>query len=221
MTENLPQTNNNNNDDAPLTLDNIQGTSNNTNNTSIANNNIEHAQGYNSDDNSHVPFINNDMEELFDEDLQNYWIPTGIMAELTTNIYKGNSLLQHEHQTFCMSKQAHNTDKVLSKLAYKFSSSLCLLDLVIKQIYKTKLPDEDQDGIALWKYLEEALLSTRLLILDALSVFNISRRDEALKSFMPSHQLAPETDFVFGEELQEIIEKGNREVKFFNNAFNQ
>lgn len=102
------------------------------------------------------------------------------MAELTTNIYKGNSLLQQECQALlqsypqnklpmdkqiisCMSKQVRNTDKVLSKLAYKFLSSVRPLDLVIKHVYEIKPTDEDQDGLASWKYLEEALLSTRYL----------------------------------------------------------
>ncbi|RIB05325.1 hypothetical protein C2G38_2047670 [Gigaspora rosea] len=120
-----------------------------------------------------------------------------------------------------MSKQARNTDKVLSKLAYKFSSSIHPLDLAIKHVYEIKSPDEDQDSLALWKYLEEALLSTRLLTLDALSILNVARRDKVLKSFMPSHQPTPETDSVFGGELQEIMEKGNRETKFFNNALYQ
>ncbi|CAG8808753.1 20034_t:CDS:2, partial [Gigaspora rosea] len=68
------------------------------------------------------------------------------------------------------------------------------------------------------KYLEEALLSTRLLTLDALSTLNVARRDKVLKSFMLSHQPTPETDSVFGGELQEIMEKRNRETKFFNDA---
>lgn len=76
------------------------------------------------------------------------------MAELT---YKGNSLLQQERQALLqsyprnknikfnplpmdkhiishMSKQACNKDKVLSKLAYKFSSLVHTLDLVIKHM---------------------------------------------------------------------------------------
>ncbi|CAG8855671.1 17257_t:CDS:2, partial [Gigaspora margarita] len=60
-----------------------------------------------------------------------------------------------------------------------------------------------------------------LLTLDALSALNVARRDEALKSFMPSHQPTPETESVFGGELQEIMEKGNREAKFFNDALYQ
>ncbi|CAG8604283.1 1669_t:CDS:1, partial [Scutellospora calospora] len=71
------------------------------------------------------------------------------------------------------------------------------------------------------KYLEEALLFTRLLILDTLSALNASQRDKALKLFISSHQLAPKTDFVFGGELQEIIKKGNREAKFFNDTLYQ
>ncbi|CAG8815548.1 7160_t:CDS:2, partial [Gigaspora margarita] len=216
---------------------------NNTNNAST-NINIEEGQGYDSDESSHAPFNNNDLEESFDEDPHNYWIPTGIMAELTTNIYKGNSLLQQECQALLqsyprnknikfnplpmdkqiishMSKQARNTDKVLSKLAYKFSSSVRPLDLAIKHVYEIKPTDEDQDGLASWKYLEEALLSTRLLTLDALSALNVARRNEVLKSFMPSHQPAPETESMFEGELQEIMEKGNREAKFFNDVLYQ
>ncbi|CAG8843422.1 11140_t:CDS:1, partial [Gigaspora margarita] len=60
-----------------------------------------------------------------------------------------------------------------------------------------------------------------LLTLDALSALNVARRDEALKSFMPSHQPTPETESVFGGELQEIMKKGNREAKFFNDALYQ
>ncbi|CAG8538384.1 36198_t:CDS:10 [Gigaspora margarita] len=166
---------------------------NNTNNTNI---NIKEGQGYDLDESSHAPLNNNNMEESFDEDPHNYWIPTGIMAELTMNIYKENSLLQHERQVLLqayprnknikfnplsmdkqiishISKQAHSINKVLSKLAYKFSSPLCPLDLAIKHIYKTKPSNKDQDSLVSWKYLEETLLSTRLLILDVLSALNV------------------------------------------------
>ncbi|CAG8680119.1 5276_t:CDS:2 [Gigaspora margarita] len=138
------------------------------------------------------------------------------------NIYKGNSLLQQKRQTLLqsyprnknikfkplpidkqiisrISKQVYNTDKVLSKLAYKFSLSLHLLDLVIKYVYETKPQDKDQDDLALI----------------------IVHRDEVLKLFIPNYQPTPESELVFGEELQEIIEKRNREAKFFNNALYQ
>ncbi|CAG8639001.1 15007_t:CDS:2 [Cetraspora pellucida] len=94
-----------------------------------------------------------------------------------------------------MSKHARDTDKTFSKLAYRFSSSLCPLDLVIKHLY------------------EEALLSTRLLTLDTLSSLNEIRRDKALKSFISNHQPSSENETVFGTELQNIIEKENREAK--------
>ncbi|CAG8825950.1 20530_t:CDS:1, partial [Cetraspora pellucida] len=117
---------------------------------------------------------------VFAEDPHNYWIPSGIMAEFTTSIYKENTLLPEEHQTLLqsypqnktikfnplpmdkqiinrMSKHAQDTDKTFSKLAYRFSSSLCLLDLAIKHLYEVKPQNEDQSNLS-WKYLEEALL---------------------------------------------------------------
>ncbi|CAG8723529.1 6528_t:CDS:10, partial [Gigaspora margarita] len=152
---------------------------NNTNNTNNTDNNIEQGQGYDSDESSHAPLNNNDMEESFDEDPHNYWIPTAYPRN--KNI-KFKPLPMDKQILSCMSKQARNTDK---------------------------------------KYLEEALLSTRLLILDALLALNVAHRDEALKSFMPSHQSIPETESVFGGELQEIMKKRNRETKFFNDALYQ
>ncbi|CAG8815068.1 25186_t:CDS:2, partial [Gigaspora margarita] len=155
-------------------------------------------QRYDSDESSHAPFNNNDLEESFDEDP----IIIGYLRECQALLQsyprnkniKFNPLPMDKQIINHMSKQARNTDKPT---------------------------DEDQNGLASWKYLEEALLSTRLLTLDALLALNVARRDEVLKSFMPSHQPTLETESVFGEELQEIIEKGNREAKFFNDALYQ
>ncbi|CAG8782494.1 13461_t:CDS:2, partial [Gigaspora rosea] len=107
-----------------------------------------------------------------------------------------------------------NNEEVLSKLAYKFSSSIRLLDLVIKHVYEIKPLDEDQNSLASWKYLEEALLSTRLLNLDALSTLNVARRDEALKSFMPSINQHRKQIRYLEENYRKLWKKGIEKQSF-------
>ncbi|CAG8578475.1 41556_t:CDS:2 [Gigaspora margarita] len=122
---------------------------NDTNNANNTNNNIEEGQGY---DSSHAPLNNNDMEKSFDEDP----IIIGYLQERQALLQsyprnkniKFNPLPMDKHIISYMSKQACDTDKVLSKLAYKFASLVHTLDLVIKHVYETKPPDKDQDSLA-------------------------------------------------------------------------
>ncbi|CAG8639020.1 15008_t:CDS:2 [Cetraspora pellucida] len=80
-------------------IDDVQGTTNN------ANTYTEYDEGRETDDHTY-PCNNtsaNFIEKSFAKDLYNYWIPSGIMAEFTTSIYKGNTLLPEERQTLLQS----------------------------------------------------------------------------------------------------------------------
>ncbi|CAG8807951.1 10905_t:CDS:2, partial [Gigaspora margarita] len=147
-----------------MTTENLPRT-NNRNNDNIQGtlNNMNDTNNSNNTNNTNNTNINIEEGQGYDSDERNQAL---LQSYSQNKNIKFNPLPIDKQIISYMSKQAHNTDKPT---------------------------DEDQDGLASWKYLEEALLSTWLLILDALLALNVA---------------------LFGGELQEIMEKGNREANF-------
>ncbi|CAG8582884.1 7892_t:CDS:10 [Gigaspora margarita] len=120
-----------------------------------------------------------------------------------TNILKEqprNAEIKYEAPTMdkriwkLMSPQAKETDKLLSKIAYRSSATLP------------------------WHYVETSLKDTRALLLDTLSYINDLRRQQSLKVILPNYTPPSGKEEVFGDDLEPIIEKENSTNKLFDKA---
>ncbi|RIB23212.1 hypothetical protein C2G38_2172034 [Gigaspora rosea] len=75
-------------------------------------------------------------------------------------------------------------------------------------------PTRQKEAGEVWGLIEAALLSTRALLLDALSYTSEQRQVIAIKSIYPNYQSKPEVEPLFGEDMGTIISKENEKNKF-------
>ena len=175
-----------------------------------------------------------------EENDSNTWTAPGPMSNLPTEIYCGNSLepavkskiLQAEPRNkdisfaplkmeqrmlSIMSRADKETDKNYSRLLYRTSSVLRPIDNTLHMVYASK-PRDDGELLESWTQLEQTVLNSRALLLDALSYGNDLRRELALKNLSSSYK-KPSTDRgVFGDKLSELVHEENELNKLFNEA---
>ncbi|CAG8598542.1 16939_t:CDS:2, partial [Dentiscutata heterogama] len=185
------------------------------------------------------------IEEIHDEghEQQGYtWEPSEEMLRFPTRIHKDNTLSQEERKLILqaqprnknirfqppsmdktlwknMSKQTRETDKLLSKLAYRWSATLRPLDNTLRLLYDSKPDQDDKEALESWEAMEQSLMDTRSLLLDGLSYANDIRRDQAIKCISPSYNPPAEHEEVCGPtKLNELITQENEKNKLFNKA---
>ncbi|CAG8787085.1 39063_t:CDS:2 [Gigaspora margarita] len=168
----------------------------------------------------------------------NAWFPTGEMHCLPTKIHKDsllpkttrteilknqpcNSEIEYEAPSMnkriwkLMSLQAKETNKLLAKVAYRSSAILRPLNNSLKAIYNMN-PDNNNEALMAWEYIETALKDTRSLLLDSLSYTNKLQKQQSLKIISPNYAPPSDRKEVFGKELGSIIEKENTTNKLFD-----
>lgn len=186
--------------------------------------------------------VENEIEQLFDDSDPNTWIASGEMESLTTSIFKRNSLSQTLRKSIlqseprnknisfeppvmdkkiwtAMSRYARENDKLLRRMAYRFSSVIRPIDNTLRMVYATKPEDQTSESYNAWLLLEQTVLNTRMLALDALSFANELRQEQALKATIsPTYHKPPEKEEVFGDELHATIKNENDTNKLLNDA---
>ncbi|POG72320.1 hypothetical protein GLOIN_2v1840614 [Rhizophagus irregularis DAOM 181602=DAOM 197198] len=187
--------------------------------------------------------INNTNEDDldFEENDSNTWTASGPMANLPTEIYCGNSLepavkkkifqaeprnkdisftpLKMEQRMLSvMSRFDKETDKNYSRLLYKTSSVLRPIDNTLRMVYASKPTEDTGDSYESWLQLEQTVLNSRALLLDALSYGNDLRRELALKNLSSNYRKPTGQRGVFGEKLPELVQQENELNKLFNEA---
>jgi hypothetical protein len=178
----------------------------------------------------------------FEEDADNNtWIPTENIAKLLTEVYCGNLLkpsvrkqiLQAEPRNrdiaftplkmeqrmqFFMPKNDRKTNKNYSKLLYRFSSVIRPIDNALRIIYDRESEDKSDEEYEKWLQLQQTVLNSKALALDALSFRNDLRRELALKNLSPNYRKPSVQKGVFGDDLSNIIREENEINKLINNA---
>ena len=192
--------------------------------------------------NNVVEHVNEEQEFFFEEPDQNSWTPSGVMADLPSEIFRKNllssstrkTILQAEPRNRCisfsppnmdqriwnsMSRTSRDHDKDIRSLLYRFSAAIRPIDNSLRLIYASK-PEEaaNKETKEAWLQLEQTVLNSRALVLDALSFGNDLRKEQALKSISPNFKKPTEHEEVFGEDLVEIIRRENETNKLFNDA---
>lgn len=187
--------------------------------------------------------INNTNEDDldFEENDSNTWTACGPMANLPTEIYCGNSLepavkkkifqaeprnkdisftpLKMEQRMLSvMSRFDKETDRNYSKLLYKTSSVLRPIDNTLRMVYASKPTEDSGDSYETWLQLEQTVLNSRALLLDALSYGNDLRRELALKNLSSNYRKPTGQRGVFGDKLPELVQQENELNKLFNEA---
>jgi hypothetical protein len=190
-----------------------------------------------------VQNVTDDTEQDFFDDLDNNtWTATGEMRNLPTGIFKRNllsntvrkSILQAEPRNrdisfeppimdrklwSAMSKNNKEQDKNLRRATYRFSSVVRPIDNTLRLVYASKPDDESGSQYEAWLQLEQTVLNTRALALDALSFTNELRQEQALKATIsPIYHKPPGKEEVFGDELNDIIKTENESNKILNDA---
>jgi len=164
------------------------------------------------------------------------------MADLPTEIFRKNLLLPSTRKIILqaeprnrsisftppdmdrkmwlqMSRSSKEHDKDIRRLMYRFSSVLRPLDNSLRFVYASKPDDSATKEVKeAWILLEQTVLNSRALLLDALSFGNEIRREQALKSIVPDYKKPSEKEEVFGEDLSDIIQHENETNKLFNDA---
>jgi hypothetical protein len=180
-----------------------------------------------------------DTPEDFDA---NTWTASGDMQNLPTKIFKGNVLqpairktvLQSEPRNKDISfeppimdkkiwtnmpRNAKELDTTLRRVTYHFSSVIRPVDNTLRLVYASKPDDISGDQYEAWVQLEQTVLNTRALALDALSFVNELRQEQALKATIsPNYHKPPDKEEVFGEELYQTIKMENESNKLLNDA---
>lgn len=189
---------------------------------------------------------NFDEEHDFQDEQQdiNTWTASGPMLDLPTEVYVGNSLdptirkqiLQAEPRNKAisflplkmeqrmlsnMSKTDKETDKNFSKLLYRFSSVIRPIDNTLRMVYAAKPVEESGESYEAWLQLEQSVLNSRALALDALSFGNDLRRELALKTLSPNYKKPSNQRGVFGDDLSNLVQEENELNKLFNDAAHQ
>lgn len=199
-------------------------------------------QHNNNNDNPRDHGSESDNGEIFDGNDQNAWVASGDMASLPTNIFKRNTLatdtrkiiLQSEPRNKaisfeppimdrkiwnCMPRNARESDKNIRRIIYRFSSVVRPIDNTLRMVYAAKPEEEDNEKYEAWSLLEQTVLNTRALALDALSFANELRQEQALKATIsPTYNKPPEKEEVFGDELHDTIKAENETNKLLNDA---
>ncbi|CAB4395504.1 unnamed protein product [Rhizophagus irregularis] len=134
--------------------------------------------------------INNTNEDDldFEENDSNTWTACGPMANLPTEIYCGNSLepavkkkiFQAEPQRYILYTTQDGTTHVVHHVP--------LIDNTLRMVYASKLTKDSGDSYESWLQLEQTVLNSRALLLDALSYGNDLRRELALKNLSSNYR---------------------------------
>ena len=118
-----------------------------------------------------------------------------------------------------MSRYARENDKLLRLMAYRFSSVIRPIDNTLQMVYVTKPEDQTSESYNAWLLLEQTVLNTRMLALDALSFANELRQEQALKATIsPTYHKPPKKEEVFEDELHATIKNENDTNKLLNDA---
>ncbi|CAB5386591.1 unnamed protein product [Rhizophagus irregularis] len=166
--------------------------------------------------------INNTNEDdlNFEENDSNTWTACGLMANLPTEIYCGNSLesAMEQRMLSVMSRFDKETDKNYSRLLYKTSSVLRPINNTLRMVYASKLTEDSGDSYESWLQLEQTVLNSRALLLDTLSYGNDLRRELALKNLSSNYRKPTCQRGVFGDKIPELVQQENEINKLFNEA---
>src|SRR6185312_232126 len=109
-------------------------------------------------------------------------------------------------------------DKDICRMAYRVSSAVKPIDNTLRMVYVSK-PETSSEHYEPWLQLEQSVLNTRALVLDALSFANELRREQALRATIsPSYQRPSDKESVFGNDLDETIKKENETNKLLPDA---
>ncbi|CAB5375990.1 hypothetical protein RhiirA5_370167 [Rhizophagus irregularis] len=99
-----------------------------------------------------------------------------------------------------MFKPAKKQDKNIRRVIYKVSSAIRPIDNTLRMVYASKPESTDGETYKTWLQMEQTVLNSRALILDALSFANELRREQALKATIsPNYQRPIGKEEVFGE----------------------
>jgi hypothetical protein len=190
--------------------------------------------------NNNTP-VNEDEYDINEESDINSWTASGPMVDLPTEVYRGNILeplvrkqilqaeprnkqisfvpLKMEQRMLnVMPKSDKETDKNFSKLLYRFSAAIRLIDNTLRIVYATKPEEESGERYDTWVQLEQTVLNSRALVLDALSFGNDLRRELALKNLSPNYKRPTTQRGVFGDDLSNLVKDENELNKLFNDA---
>lgn len=118
-----------------------------------------------------------------------------------------------------MPRNAKDQDTNLRRAVYRFSSVIRLTDNILWLVYASKPQDTTSNQFQAWLQLEQTVLNTRALALDALSFINDLRQEQAIKATIsPNYHKPPNKDEVFGEELYQTIKAENESNRLLNDA---
>lgn len=118
-----------------------------------------------------------------------------------------------------MPRAAKDQDKNLRRVVYKVSSAVRPIDNTLRMVYASKPESTEGETYKTWLQLEQTVLNTRALVLDALSFTNELHQEQALKATIsPSYQRPVGKEEVFGEDLNETIKNENEANKLLNDA---
>jgi len=198
--------------------------------------NVESNNNNNNNDNE------NENEELFESNDRNTWVPTGDMSALPTSIFKRNTLTptirksvlqsepRNENISFeppimdrkiwnCMPRNARENVKNIRRIVYYVSSAVRPIDNTLRMVYASRPEDNTGEKYEAWSLMEQTVLNTRALVLDALSFANELRQEQALKATIsPTYHKPPEKEEVFGDDLHDTIKAENETNKLLNDA---
>ncbi|GBC31370.2 hypothetical protein GLOIN_2v1471446 [Rhizophagus irregularis DAOM 181602=DAOM 197198] len=150
----------------------------------VKNNETEH-------ENDHEQEHEQELDILEDLDA-NTWVTSGEMQNLPT---EKPTLSVH-----AMFKPAKKQDKNIRRVIYKVSSAIRPIDNTLRMVYASKPESTDGETYKTWLQMEQTVLNSRALILDALSFANELRREQALKATIsPNYQRPIGKEEVFGE----------------------
>jgi hypothetical protein len=188
--------------------------------------------------------VTHEDEYIYEESDTNTWTATGPISNLPTEIYSGNllepavkkqifqaeprnkdisfsPLKMEQRMLSVMSRSDKETDKNYSKLLYRFSSVIRPIDNALRMVYASKPEETSGEKYEGWVQMEQTILNSRALLLDALSYGNDLRRELALKNLSSNYKKPTTQRGVFGDKLSELVHEENELNKLFNDAVYQ
>ncbi|CAG8827656.1 14_t:CDS:1, partial [Racocetra persica] len=111
------------------------------------------------------------------------------------------------------------TDRTLSRVFYRTSVVLCLIENILKSVYMSKPSEAEYEAYQVWSMIKISLRNVKILLLNSLSYINKARQDNTIKIISPDYNLANENEKVFNQDLRSLIENKNAMNNFINQAF--
>uniref|UniRef100_U9UER5 Uncharacterized protein n=1 Tax=Rhizophagus irregularis (strain DAOM 181602 / DAOM 197198 / MUCL 43194) TaxID=747089 RepID=U9UER5_RHIID len=157
----------------------------------VKNNETEH-------ENDHEQEHEQELDILEDLDA-NTWVTSGEMQNLPTekptlSVHANRDIsfdppIMDKKLWNSMFKPAKKQDKNIRRVIYKVSSAIRPIDNTLRMVYASKPESTDGETYKTWLQMEQTVLNSRALILDALSFANELRREQALKATIsPNYQ---------------------------------